>query len=172
MPARPPDPLILTARFDPLAAACFQRLRDQHFPAKLNIVPAHCTLFHHLPGERGDAIQGTLAVACASEPPMSFATAGLRFLGRGVAYEIAAAPLAKFRARLASAWADELTPQDRQGFRPHVTVQNKADPAAARTLRDRLAAEGPAFDGLVEGLDLWHYRGGPWEPAGRFTFGV
>ncbi len=45
------DPLIVTARFDPIAASLFQRLRDAHFPPARNIVPAHCTLFHHLPGD-------------------------------------------------------------------------------------------------------------------------
>ena len=101
---------------------------------------------------------------------MAFATAGLRFLGRGVAIEVDVPGLVTLRRHLAAIWAPALTAQDAQGFRPHVTVQNKVDPAAARTLRDRLAVGFAPMEGTIEGLDLWHYRGGPWEAAGSFPF--
>lgn len=168
---RPPDadPLILTAALDPDAAALFQRLRDRHFPARLNLVPAHLTLFHHLPGGNRPAVEEALATWSAGEAAMPFAARGFRFLGRGVAVEIAAERLAAARGHLAGLWAADLTPQDRQPFRPHVTIQNKAEPAAARTLLARLEAEGLDVAGHIVGLDLWHYRGGPWESAGRFA---
>ncbi len=145
-------------------------MRDAHFPARLNVVPAHLTLFHHLPGADARAIDAALRGFCAAEAPVAFTTSGLRFLGRGVALEIEAPALVRLRKRLATEWQAWLTPQDAQGFRPHVTVQNKADPADARALRDRLAAAFPSIAGTVTGLALWYYRGGPWEPAGRFDF--
>lgn len=165
------DPLILTAGLDPEAAGLFQRLRDQHFPARLNIVPAHLSLFHHLPGDALPAIEAAVAGLCAGQAPMPFAAHGFRFLGRGVAVEIAAEPLVAARRQLATLWATDLTPQDRQPFRPHVTIQNKAEPATARALLARLEAGGLDAGGYIVGLDLWHYRGGPWEIAGRFAFG-
>ena len=164
------DPLILTAAFDEASAAAFQRLRDQHFPARLNIVPAHLTLFHHLPGAEIEAVRQALHTLAEAERPIPCATAALRFLGRGVALEIEAARLVALRHQLAEAWRPWLSAQDAQGFRPHVTVQNKVDPAAARALRDRLAENFPAVSGTVVGLDLWHYRGGPWERAARYPF--
>ena len=169
---RPPDadPLILTAALDTESAALFQRLRDRHFPARLNVVPAHLTLFHHLPGEGRPAIQDALAAWSAGQVAMPFAARGFRFLGRGVAVAIEAEQLVVARRHLATLWADDLTPQDRQAFRPHITIQNKAEPAAARGLLARLEAEGLDVAGLIVGLDLWHYRGGPWEAAGRFAF--
>ncbi len=166
----PHDPLILTAAFDPASAALLQRLRDRHFPERLNIVPAHMTLFHHLPGLELAAIDERLRTLASGERPLPFAAAGLRFLGRGVALEIEASRLLALRRALAEDWRPWLGAQDSQGFRPHVTVQNKADPAAARALRDALAADFPVVEGTVVGLDLWHYRGGPWERAGLYRF--
>lgn len=165
-----PDPLILTAAFDDESASTFQRLRQQHFPERLNIVPAHLTLFHHLPGDEVDGVGQRLEGLAQAEPPIPFAATGLRFLGRGVALEIEAARLVALRGALAQAWRDWLGAQDAQGFRPHVTVQNKVDPAAARALRDRLTRDFPAVSGTIVGLDLWHYRGGPWERAGHYPF--
>ena len=93
---------------------------------------------------------------------------GVRSLGRGVAFVLESPRLGALRAELARRWGAWLTPQDRQAFRPHVTVQNKVSPADARALLERLQAGFAPF--AVEGraLALWHYRGGPWEAAGRF----
>lgn len=165
-----PDPLILTAKFDPASAQAFQDLRDRHFPIALNIVPAHLTLFHHLPGQDLRTIAAELAADCATVGPVPFRTRGLRFLGRGVAYEIETPLLSALRTRLAARWRERLTRQDAQGFRPHVTVQNKVAPHEARLLFDRLGATHQPLAGTIVGLDLWHYRGGPWEPAAHFSF--
>ena len=164
------DPLILTAAFDPTAATTFQQLRDRHFPARVNIVPAHLTLFHHLPGSDVDAVAADLVATARARAPMPFRVSGLRFLGRGVAFAIHAPALDALRADLATRWRAGLGAQDRQPFKAHVTIQNKADPAAARSLRDSLALQPMPADGMLIGLDLWHYRNGPWEHAGRFAF--
>ena len=95
--------------------------------------------------------------------------AATRFLGRGVAFEIDCPGLVTLRSGLAAAWRGGLTAQDRQGYRPHVTIQNKASSGEARDARRHLDAVLP-ITGRVEGLALWHYRGGPWEEAGRFAF--
>ena len=170
LPHHPVDPLILTARFDPGSAGTFQRLRDQYFPSRLNIVPAHLTLFHQLPGAERDVVEADLSRPCAETAGLRFATSGVRFLGRGVAMEIEAVGLVALRRQLAQQWPRWLGPQDRQSFKPHVTVQNKVDPAAARALHQRLDAQWEPMAGLIVGLDLWHYRGGPWEIARAFTF--
>ncbi len=161
------DPLIVTAALDPDSTRLFQHLRDLHFPARLNIVPAHLTLFHHLPGSHRESIASTLESSCGEETVASFTAEGLRFLGRGVAYEIDCPPLVAMRHRLAQRWQPWLTAQDRQGFRPHVTVQNKVDPKEARSLFERLRHLFEPVNGTLIGLDLWIYRGGPWEAAGQ-----
>jgi len=163
-------PLILTLALHPDDQARFDRLRTLHFPAERNMIPAHVTLFHHLPGAELDAIQDTLARQCAALPAFPVEAAGLRFLGRGVAYELRAAELLALRGRLARGWQDWLTPQDAQGYRPHVTVQNKARPEDARALHDAMQAGFAPFSVRAEGLLLWHYLGGPWRLAGEHRF--
>ncbi len=101
---------------------------------------------------------------------MPFGIVGTRFLGRGVAFEVACPPLVALREALAADWRDRLTAQDRQGYRPHVTIQNKVTPAEARTTQERALGRPAHREGELQGLRLWHYRGGPWEEAGRFGF--
>ena len=45
-------PLIITAALDEGGFDWFDDLRRAHFPAHRNVVPAHLTLFHALPGEQ------------------------------------------------------------------------------------------------------------------------
>lgn len=163
-------PLILTLGLEAGAQARFDRLRAEHFPAGRNHIPAHVTLFHALPGVEGDAIGRALASRCAATPAFTVDATGVRSLGRGVAYVLHAPPLQRLRADLAQLWRDWLTPQDRQGFRPHVTVQNKADPDAARALLEALQAGFTPFTFRAEGLALWRYLGGPWELVSAHAF--
>jgi hypothetical protein len=165
-----PAPLILTLALD---RASFERLdaeRRAHFPPERNVIPAHLTLFHALPGEAWAGIAARLAEAVAATPPLPLRVAGLRPLGRGVAYAVESPPLVRLRAALARDWAGWLGAQDRAGWRPHVTVQNKVAPEAARRTLAELQAGFAPWNATGEGLLLWHYRGGPWEAAGRFPF--
>jgi 2'-5' RNA ligase len=165
-----PDPLILTLSLDPASFARLDALRRAHFPPERNLLSAHLTLFHALPGEALAEIRANLATLAAGTPPMPLAFAGLRSLGRGVAFTVESPPLAALRGMLVGAWHGWLTPQDRQGFRPHVTVQNKVSAEEARALLARLSAGFAAFEGQGTGLALWHYRGGPWEAVENFPF--
>ena len=63
-----------------------------------------------------------------------------------------------------------LTPQDAAGWRPHVTIQNKVSPAEARDLHALLSGAFRPRRVAIVGLAAWRYRGGPWEPLGRFIF--
>ena len=163
-------PLILTLGLEETAQARFDALRRQHFPPERNLVPVHVTLFHDLPGTEEEAVAEEITLRCAEVTPFAVRVAGLRFLGRGVAYALESRTLGQLRAALARAWAPWLTAQDRQGYRPHLTIQNKAPSEAARALLAALEAEFAPFDVTATGLLLWHYRGGPWEKAGQFAF--
>lgn len=170
-PTRHPHaPLILTAAFDRPTFERFQAERRAHFPADRNKVPAHLTLFHALPASEGPSVAERCRQVTRGEPPIVARATGLFNLGKGVAYRIEAPALAHLRAELADAWTPLLTAQDRAGFHPHVTIMNKAEPAAAKVL---LAALQPAFQPwsfTLIGFDLWRYLGGPWEAAGSFRF--
>jgi hypothetical protein len=163
-------PLILTLALDPTSQAFFQEQRRQWFPPALNQIPAHVTLFHHLPGHELADIRATLNALCAQQPPSTFNVTGLRFLGRGVAYALHAPEAAAFRTKLAALWHEDLTSQDKQGWRPHVTIQNKVPPAEARALHDRLNREFTPFSGTITGVTLWHYLGGPWRQEACIPF--
>ncbi|GAC1346490.1 MAG: 2'-5' RNA ligase family protein [Acetobacteraceae bacterium] len=149
----------------------FDRLRTAHFPPERLVVGAHVTLFHHLPGAQAGAIGEELAARCRAAAGFTVAVTEVRSLGRGVAFGLASPELERLRSELAQSWAGWLGAQDRQRFRPHVTVQNKVEPSAARALLAQLQAEFVPFRVGAEGLALWRYRGGPWERVAVFEFG-
>ena len=159
---------VLTLRLDDRSQAEFERLRQRYFPPERNQIAAHVTLFHTLPDEMW--VEERLAAAVAGARAFQVMVTGLRSLGKGVAYRLAAAELQAVHAELAHAFAEQLTPQDRQRFQPHVVVQNKATPTAARELLAELERSFAPWSVRAEGLDLWHYRGGPWEYARGFAF--
>jgi 2'-5' RNA ligase len=163
-------PLILSLKLDDVSFDRLDRRRRAHFPPERNHLSAHLTLFHALPGAMLPEISANLATLAAGTPPPPLHFAGLRSLGRGVAFAVESEALLRLRTLLASAWHGVLGAQDRQGFRPHVTVQNKVTPAEARALMTELEADFTPWSGQGEALLLWHYRGGPWEPAGQFPF--
>ncbi|WP_185983226.1 2'-5' RNA ligase family protein [Aureimonas mangrovi] len=165
-------PLIVTVALDAAAFDRLQALRRRHFPPARNLIPAHLTLFHKLPGESAAEVVRTLGALVRRTTPFAFdpQRMGLRFLGRGVAIEMPSRELDALRRTLADGWQDWLTPQDRHGFRPHVTIQNKVDASESRALFDALTASFTPFDASATGLLLWRYLGGPWEAAGHFPF--
>lgn len=172
LPASSPTaPLVLTLKLDSQSFDLFNKLRQQHFPAEKNFLPAHITLFHALPGEQEADIQQLLQRLCAQTPALPLTFPKLRLLGQGVAAEVDCPGLLELRQQLAQRWQAWLNRQDRQKYQPHLTIQNKTTPAAAQQLYHHLGAEWHPIEGRAEGLLLWHYRGGPWQLAGEFGFG-
>ena len=163
-------PLILTLMLDDASQAFFDQARARWFPPEINFIGAHVTLFHHLPGAQLVPIADHLRQVCQSQAPVRVSVTGLRSLGRGVAYTLRAAEIEQVRSRLAAQWRTDLTPQDRQGWRPHVTVQNKVSPASAAELLARLSQDFSPFQVTATGLALWRYCGGPWENEALIPF--
>ena len=163
-------PLIVTADLDAGAFAWFEDLRQSHFPPHRNKVPAHLTLFHALPGEHEHTVAQTLKAACQSRGPLRLNVRGPWSLGRGVAYRLASHDLERLHRELAEAFSSWLTRQDQASFRPHITIQNKAEPDEARVLLEHLQMEFEPFDVFADGLLLWRYLGGPWAIVDRFAF--
>ena len=163
------DPLILTLAFDAATQARLDALRRAHFPDRGYRLPAHLTLFHKLPGAELAAIDSHLTARAARTAPLALQVTRVLDFNPGAAYRMESAALAALRAELAAHWSDWLSPQDRQGFRPHVTIQNKV--GRDESVYPALAAAFTPHAVTGTGLRLWHYRGGPWEPAGRYDFG-
>lgn len=166
----PPAPIIVTALFGPEDQAWFDERRRRYFPPERNVLAAHCTMFHHIAPELAAELKRRLVAATRNMPRPAARIAGLLNLGRGVAYRIESPDLEEIRAELADAFATMLTPQDRAGWRAHVTIQNKVAPAQARQLLNELSAGFTPRPVSVVGLAAWWYRGGPWEPLSRHMF--
>ena len=171
MPPDPPAaPLILTLLLDDASQRWFDGLRRRYFPTGRTQVGAHVTMFHALPGARERAVLREVAEACRLSGPMPVGVSGLRFLGRGVAFALQAPAAQPIRAGLAAAFARELTAQDSQAWRPHVTIQNKVDAAEARRTQAALEALDWPEDVQATGIGVWRYKGGPWESLCAFSF--
>lgn len=163
-------PVIVTALFGPADFAFLDGLRRAHFPPGRNVLPAHLTLFHHLPPSALPELSQRLTEATRGQPAPAARLAGMISLGRGVAFRVESAGLEDIHAGLTDAFSGLLTPQDAAAWRPHVTVQNKVDAAVARALRAELEAEFRPRALAIAGLASWWYRGGPWEPIRRHMF--
>jgi len=163
-------PLIVTLKLDDTTFSWANHLRQEHFPPERNVLPAHVTLFHALPGKHVKLIQTRLNHLGSETPKLSLHFRTLRFLGKGVAIEVQSHELIQLRQRLATDWHDWLTSQDRQVLRPHITIQNKVTPDEARQTYENLSQEWHPIDGYGEGLLLWSYQGGPWQLVGEYLF--
>lgn len=159
----------MTVLLDPVAQDRFDAQRRELFPAGRTEVGAHVTLFHAVPGEWRDAVAADLDEV-AARPEFEVRVTEVQPLGRGAAYRLSAGELAAVHCTLRSRWEQALTPQDRQPYRPHVTVQNKVTPEEARATVARLRAGFVPFGVRAVGLALWRYDGGPWTELSRHPF--
>lgn len=167
--ADPAQPFILTLKLEPAAQARFDALRRELFPPERPVLPAHVTLFHQLPAAEAPTVMAVLGRA-ARRPPFEVTASRLVLLGQGVAFGIESDRLLALHKELAQAFAPWLRPQDRQGYRPHITVMNKVAPAMARTTHARLAAGFTPLRMEALGLLLWRYEGGPWSFEAELPF--
>jgi hypothetical protein len=144
-------------------------MRRTHYPPERNGVPAHLTLFHHLPpGVQGEL--GRRIAEYAATPAPSATIAGIMDLGGGTALRVESEGLEDIRYDLALALQGLLTPQDRAPWRPHITVQNKVEPREAKALQAQLRAGFERRPLVIKGLALWRYLDGPWEGVKTWTF--
>ena len=132
-------------------------------------MPAHLTLFRHLPPSVEGEVGRRLA-AYAATPAPEAAIVGVMDLGEGTALRVESEGLDDIRYDLALALRGLLTPQDMAPWRPHVTVQNKVEPREAKRLQAQLRARFEHRPLAIRGLAVWRYLGGPWEPVKSYTF--
>ncbi|WP_245412237.1 2'-5' RNA ligase family protein [Notoacmeibacter ruber] len=101
---------------------------------------------------------------------ITLTAADIFFMGFGCAYRIESESLSMLRQRLAERFSPWLTRQDRQPFRPHITIQNKVAADEAKAFFGKLKAGFAPFKAKAVSLLLWRYHGGPWEEAGCYSF--
>src|SRR5689334_975212 len=95
-------PIIVTALFGDGDNGWLQELRRTHYPPERNRVPAHLSLFRHLPpGAERELTERLKAATAAARPPA--AIAGVIDLGEGTALRVDSEALEAIRDELAEA---------------------------------------------------------------------
>lgn len=163
-------PLVVTARLARSDLEPFDLLRWKHFPPDRNMLPAHLTMFHRLPGEYLAQITAALSRTAREQNQLSADVAGIRHLGAGVAFTIASLDLEALRRDLKATFLTWLGPQDMQVWQPHITIQNKVPKTTADRLHGEMLASFRPHQIEITGLDLWRYLGGPWRQEMTFDF--
>jgi hypothetical protein len=161
--------LIVTAELGAPDLAWLDRLRRAHYPVGRNRLPAHLTMFHALPPSAEPEVRSRLASLARRPAPLA-SIEGLMDLGGGVAFRIVSPDLDRIRDELAGDLHGLIGAQDSGGWRPHVTIQNKVAPKAARALIAALERDFRPRPPEVRGLGLHRYLGGPWERLATCAF--
>ncbi|EMC98123.1 hypothetical protein BAUCODRAFT_51958, partial [Baudoinia panamericana UAMH 10762] len=169
---------VLTVQTDKGHHDRMTRLRTRYFPAHLNKLEAHLTLFHALPASKlqGSIIPALEDVASRTSPYKVVASKVMR-MKRGMGIVIAknqgASQTQQVHRQLKGRWEAEgwLSEQDRGGCHVHYTVMNKVDDEAeVIQAQQELERTFRADTGTAEGLGLWKYERGWWHWERGFSF--
>ncbi|WOI56813.1 2'-5' RNA ligase family protein [Palleronia sp. LCG004] len=162
--------MILTFGFDATSFARLEPLRQRHFPAARNFIPVHVTLFQQLPEGEEVRILTDLA-AHAGRGALPFTATGITDFGGGAAVDLDCAEGVALQESLRAGWRDILSDSDDRKRKLHVTVQNKVGRNEAKATQAALRAEFTPWEGTLDRLILWTYRGGPWERIATIPLG-
>ena len=161
--------LIVTAEIAQRDFSWIEGLRRAHYPPDRNRVPAHVTMFHSLPPSAETELRGRLSRVVRRPAPVA-RIEGLMDLGGGVAFRIVSTDLDGIRDELGEGLHGLLGAQDSGGWRPHVTIQNKVAPKAARALKQSIEQGFAPRPLAIAGLGLYRYLDGPWERIALYPF--
>ena len=164
----PAATLVVTLKISAESQAFFDFKRAEHFPAHINYLKAHCTLFHKLPNVPGviDIIRNA-----SIRPPFEMRVVGLRSIGNGVVYDLESDELQRWHAGLQKNLHPTLIPQDKQKLKPHITIQNKVTAFKASKLLEQLQGSFRPFTVPAIGCSTWLYMNGPWQHLSDYDFG-
>ncbi len=160
----------MTLKMEEDVAQTLTEYRLKYFPAERNYLDAHITLFHKLPEESREVWQAELVRVAASTIPFEFSLSSVFSLGGGFAVKVESPALVTLKEKLVKSWSEFLTPQDRQKFNPHCTIQNKVAPARAREDLRKFQLEWEPRTATAQGLQLWNYLNGPWQLERELLF--
>ena len=163
-------PHIVLAVMPDAVQARLEALRRAHYPPDRNHSPAHCTLFHAVPGMVAAELTGLLATLTAQTPPPRAQIDRVLDLDSGTALGVLSPDLVALRAMVADHFHGLLTGGDAVAARLHVTIQNKVDRPAARALQRTLGASWQAIDTAIPALAVHRVVEGAWQPVGTWRF--
>lgn len=163
-------PHIVLAVLPDAVQAKLEALRRAHYPPERNHSPAHCTLFHAVPGMVAAELTDLLARLTAQTPPPRAQIDRVLDLDSGTALGVFCPDLVGLRERIADHFHGLLTGGDAVAARLHITIQNKVDRPTARALQRLLAASWQAIDTTVPALAVHRVTDGVWQPVGTWRF--
>ena len=161
--------LIVTAEIAQGDFSWLEGLRRAHYPPERNRVPAHLTMFHAVAPSAEAELCSRVSRIVRRNPPRA-EIAGLMDLGGGVAFHVVSPDLDVIREELSHDLHGLLGAQDSGGWRPHITIQNKVAPKAARSLKESLERTFRTRNLGISGLGIYRYLGGPWEKIAVYPF--
>ena len=161
-------PLIITLKIDTASQDFFSEQRKLYFPAHVNFLDAHLTLFHKLPAD-DILINETIELLCKRKS-FSMEVTGVKNIGKGVVYTIHSSELQELHKQMQLAFSNILIPQDKGKLAPHITVQNKVTANKANVLHQNLSQSFKPFCIQATGIVTWLYLKGPWEKKAEFLF--
>ncbi|KAL8817401.1 MAG: hypothetical protein Q9191_008154, partial [Dirinaria sp. TL-2023a] len=162
------DVYVLALCTDPAHQECMTRLREEHFPTKVNHVDAHVALFRALPGSQLDTIRQDIREVAEAHSPFLIRTAGAHVINRGVIIKVHAPSASVIHARLQERWQSFLSKQDQKFNKAHYTIQNFVKMPFARKTRDAVETSFKGSTGVVTGLTLYRYDKGFWRDGQTF----
>jgi hypothetical protein len=163
-------PHLVLAVLPDAVQARLDALRRTHYPPDRNRVPAHCTLFHAIPGMVAAELIERIATLTAQTPPPHARLDRVIDLDRGTALGLFSPDLIDLRETLADHFHGLLTGGDAVPPRLHVTIQNKVDRPAARALQRTLGASWQPIDAMIPALAVHRVVDGTWLPVGTWRF--
>ncbi len=174
-PAVPPTflatrPIIVTALMGDGDFAWADALRRAHFPPERNQIPAHISLFHHLPPARAEELVRLMKALAREYAPPRASVSGVMALGGGTAFAVDSPALLAIRQQIAAHFAQDLIAQDQGQPRLHITIQNKVPGAEARALQAVLTGAFTRRPLTIKGLAAWEYLSGPWRALAQVSF--
>lgn len=165
-------PLILTFKLDAVSQGRLDAWREIHFPKERNFLKAHLTVYHQLPGQSINLIKTQLDEIAGSQEKIGIAFDQLMTKQGFVGIRVVSDAMQRCRSQLDLQFQSLLRAQDKQAYRPHVTLTNLGSPKDAAQTMMAMEKVFVPWSGEIVGLELFHYRGGPWELAGTFPFGA
>ncbi|KAL8716224.1 MAG: hypothetical protein Q9220_000129 [cf. Caloplaca sp. 1 TL-2023] len=160
---------ILTLTTDPAHHKAVTALRQKHFPPRLNKLSAHIALFRALPGSELAIIKPAIEDLVHQSHPFPISTGKPFRLSHGVGLEAHVEPAKQIYDTLKRQWAGFLSKQD-QSFKPHYTIQNKAEEGVPEKTIEEVRQSFPGSGGMVTGLSLYLYDRGFWRMEKTYPF--
>lgn len=168
------NPLIVSLRFNDQSFEKMTDIRKANFPERHNNLDAHLTILHSLPRKLQTESDALLKRICSETAPFNLSLGALRVRPKIIMLPVRSKRLDELVYDIQEEFWHDLSDQDRQDFRGHVTLCNKhseEETARRQAQIEEAVKSRNSWNCRAVGLDLWEYRGNkPWSLISAHTF--